>query len=80
MKKPATIDSTIDVRIYSHAMLIPPHKEEDFNKDDETEVLYAKAMDLVSDGKPMEAVPPSDEKMEHLKELMASYGLYVTIH
>ena len=54
MKKPATIDSTIDVKIYSHAMLIPPHKEEDFDKDDETEVLYAKAMDLVSDGKPME--------------------------
>ena len=34
----------------------------------------------ISDGKPVEAVPPSDEKMEHLKEIMASYGLNVTIH
>ena len=34
----------------------------------------------ISDGKPVEAVPPSDEKMEQLRELMASYGLNVTIH
>ena len=34
----------------------------------------------ISDGKPLEAVPPSDEKMEQLKELMSSYGLRVTIH
>ncbi len=34
----------------------------------------------ISDGKPMEATPPSDEKMAALRELMASYGLRVTIH
>ena len=34
----------------------------------------------ISDGKPLEAVPPSDEKMEHLRDIMASYGLNVTIH
>ena len=34
----------------------------------------------ISDGKPLEAIPPSDEKMEHLREIMASYGLNVTIH
>ena len=34
----------------------------------------------ISDGKPLEAVPPSDEKMEHLRDIMASYGLSVTIH
>ena len=34
----------------------------------------------ISDGKPLEAVPPSDEKMEQLRSLMASYGLNVTIH
>ncbi len=34
----------------------------------------------ISDGKPMEATPPSDEKMAQLKDLMASYGLNVTIH
>ena len=34
----------------------------------------------ISDGKPMEATPPSDEKMAELKDLMASYGLNVTIH
>ena len=34
----------------------------------------------ISDGKPLEAVPPSDEKMEQLRDIMASYGLNVTIH
>ena len=34
----------------------------------------------ISDLKPLEAVPPSDEKMEQLRSLMASYGLKVTIH
>ena len=34
----------------------------------------------ISDGKPLEAVPPSDEKMAHLRDIMASYGLNVTIH
>ena len=34
----------------------------------------------ISDGKPLEAIPPSDEKMEHLRDIMASYGLNVTIH
>ena len=34
----------------------------------------------ISDGKPLEAVPPSDEKMEKLKSIVASYGLNVTIH
>ncbi len=34
----------------------------------------------ISDGKPLEATPPSDEKMEHLRDIMASYGLNVTIH
>ena len=34
----------------------------------------------ISDGKPLEAIPPSDEKMDRLRELMASYGLNVTIH
>ena len=34
----------------------------------------------ISDGKPMEATPPSDEKMEELKGIMASFGLNVTIH
>ena len=31
MKKPAIIDPTIEVSIYSHAMLTPPHKVEEFN-------------------------------------------------
>ena len=39
MKKPAIIDPTIEVRIYSHAMMIPPHKVEEFNQEKETEVL-----------------------------------------
>jgi len=34
----------------------------------------------ISDGKPLEAVPPGEEKMEALRDLMASYGLNVTIH
>ena len=34
----------------------------------------------ISDGKPLEATPPSDEKMAHLRDIMASYGLNVTIH
>ena len=34
----------------------------------------------ISDGKPLEAIPPSDEKMAHLRDIMASYGLNVTIH
>ena len=34
----------------------------------------------ISDGKPLEATPPSDEKMERLRALMAGYGLHVTIH
>ena len=34
----------------------------------------------ISDGKPMEATPPSDEKMAELKSIVASYGLKVTIH
>ena len=34
----------------------------------------------ISDGTPLEAIPPSDEKMEKLRSLMASYGLNVTIH
>ena len=54
MKKPAIIDPTIEVRIYSHAMLIPPHKVEEFEQEEETEVLYARAMELISDGKPLE--------------------------
>lgn len=54
MKKPAIIDPTIEVRIYSHAMLTPPHKVEEFNQDKETEVLYAQAMDLIYDGKALE--------------------------
>ena len=34
----------------------------------------------ISDGKPMEATPPSDEKMEELKSIVASCGVNVTIH
>ncbi len=34
----------------------------------------------ISDGKVLEAVPPSEEKMEKIRDLMASYGLNVTIH
>lgn len=34
----------------------------------------------ISDGKPMEATPPTDEKMAELKSIVASYGLKVTIH
>ena len=34
----------------------------------------------ISDGKPMEATPPSDEKMNELRDLVASYGLNATIH
>jgi pyruvate formate lyase activating enzyme len=34
----------------------------------------------ISDRKPLEAVPPSDEKMEQLRSLVASYGLKATIH
>ena len=34
----------------------------------------------ISDGKPLEATPPSDEKMERLRALMEGYGLNVTIH
>lgn len=52
MKKPAIIDPTIEVRIYSHAMMTSPHKVEEFNPNKETEVLYARAMELISDGKP----------------------------
>ena len=34
----------------------------------------------IRDGKPMEATPPSDEKMEKLRELVASCGVRATIH
>ncbi len=34
----------------------------------------------ISDGKPLEAAPPSDEKMEHIRDIMVSYGLNATIH
>ena len=34
----------------------------------------------IRDGKPMEATPPSDEKMERLRELVASCGVRATIH
>lgn len=54
MKKPAIIEPTIEVRIYSHAMMTSPHKVEEFNPNKETEVLYARAMELISDGKPLE--------------------------
>ena len=35
MEIPAIIDPTIEVRIYSHAMQIPPHIVEDFDQDKE---------------------------------------------
>ena len=54
MKRPAIIDSTDKVTICCYAMLIPPHKEEDFDRNDETEVLFARAMDLISDGQAIE--------------------------
>ena len=54
MKKPAIIDPTIEVRIYSHAMQIPPHKVDEFDQEEETEVLFAHAMELISEGKPLE--------------------------
>lgn len=54
MKKPAIIEPTIEVRIYSHAMMTSPHKVEEFNPNKETEVLYARAMELIPDGKPLE--------------------------
>jgi len=34
----------------------------------------------IRDGASVEAIPPSDEKMERLRALIASYGLNVTIH
>lgn len=34
----------------------------------------------ISDGKVLEATPPSDEKMQSLKAVMEEYGLNVTIH
>ena len=34
----------------------------------------------ISDEAVAEAVPPSDEKMEHFKEIMLSYGLNAMIH
>ena len=34
----------------------------------------------IRDGKPMEATPPSDERMEELKALVASCGVNATIH
>lgn len=34
----------------------------------------------ISDGKVLEATPPSDEKMQRLKSVMEEYGLKVTIH
>ena len=54
MRKPAIIDPTVEVRIYSHAMQIQPHIVGEFDQDKETEILYAHAMELISDGKPLE--------------------------
>ena len=54
MRKPAIIDPTVEVRIYSHSMQIQPHIVEEFDQDKETEILYAHAMELISDGKPLE--------------------------
>ncbi len=34
----------------------------------------------ISDKKVLEANPPSDEKMQHIKELFTGYGLKATIH
>lgn len=78
MKKPAIIDPTIQVRICSYSMLTPPHKVEEFDQNKEAEVLYARAMDLISDGKPLEGKKYLEEAYElgYYKAGKAlSYGL-----
>lgn len=80
MKIPAIIDPTIEVRIHSHAMLTPPHKVEEFNPEKKTEVLYAQAMDLISDGKPLEGKKSLEEAYDlgsYKAGKTLSYGLSV---
>ena len=54
MKQPAIIDQEIEFTVFSHAMLTPAQKVEDFNPDRPAEVMYAKAMDLITEGRALE--------------------------
>ena len=51
MKKPAIIDQEIEFTIYSHAMITPPMEVEDYNPDDQAELIYASAMDFIAEGR-----------------------------
>lgn len=51
MKKPAIIDQEIEFTIYSHAMITPPMEVEDYNPDDPAELIYASAMDFITEGR-----------------------------
>ena len=51
MKKPAIIDQEIEFTVYSHAMITPPMEVEDYNPDDPAELIYASAMDFITEGR-----------------------------
>ncbi len=61
MNKPAIIDQEIEFTVFSHSVLIPPHEVEDYDANDPSEVTYAKAMDLISEGKALEGKLYLDE-------------------
>lgn len=51
MKKPAIIDQEIEFTVYSHAMITPPMEVEGYNPDDPAELIYASAMDFITEGR-----------------------------
>ena len=51
MKKPAIIDQEIEFRIFCHSVLIPPHEVEDYDPNDPADVMYAMAMDFITEGR-----------------------------
>ena len=51
MKKPAIIDQEIEFKIFCHSVLIPPHEVEDYDPNDPADVMYAMAMDFITEGR-----------------------------
>lgn len=51
MNKPAIIDSEIEFTVFNHCVLTPPHEVEDYNPKDGADIMYAMAMDFITEGR-----------------------------
>jgi hypothetical protein len=51
MKKPAIIEQEIEFTVFSHSMLTPPMAVEEYDAKDPAEIMYAMAMDYITDGR-----------------------------